>query len=223
MAVADFGPLVVETDLDAAIQATLEMWLPHYLSQIEDERDLAIGTLQRPRPESYAIQLEDQGFPDQALPALLVTTGQMEGDAERDGDGLYSLSHRVQVSSVVRGSDWDQARFYASLFGGCVLRCLLQQATMSPLIARIFPARPSGLVRIDQQVSGTDRYLTAAVKSFLIDTDNFVQDGTGPLTPDPYYPDPDPTDPGETYDPPAVVTSVVTTVEGLPITDLPGE
>jgi hypothetical protein len=95
---ADWGTLLLETDLDRLVIARLRMWLPTYLSRAEDERDLANGLLARPVDGAYENTLEDDTFPDSRLPAVLVTTAQTEGNRE-----------------------------IASVFGGCVRRILIQQ------------------------------------------------------------------------------------------------
>jgi hypothetical protein len=43
VAYADFGPLVVESDIDDSIIATLKDYFPTYLRRLREERGLEIG------------------------------------------------------------------------------------------------------------------------------------------------------------------------------------
>jgi hypothetical protein len=72
--VADWGEIVVETDIDRALILRLVMWMPTYLTHTETARNLAPHLLARPNLESYQNALEDDTFPDGRLPALVVST-----------------------------------------------------------------------------------------------------------------------------------------------------
>jgi hypothetical protein len=209
---ADWGPLIVETDVDADILLLLRTWLPTYLGRVEDERGEDRHALARPVEESYANALEDDEFLDYRLPSIVVTTAAPVGTPERDGNGLYSAAWSVVVSAILRGKTPPEARRDAALFGGCVRRILVQQA---------LPTLPGavewagGRVAPVMDTTGADRFLAAGVNTFTVNIDDVLDADGGPAG-DP-YPDPDPTDPDTAYTPLATVEAVNLHVDGRPI------
>lgn len=218
--VAEFGPLVVETDVDVKVVGTLALWLPTYLAQAERERGLANRFLARPRRESYANTLDTDEFLDHSLPAVIVTTANTEAEPAVDGNGVYYADWNVRVSSVVRGRTPAETRAHASIYGGCVRRVLVQQSRLNPDA----PYLPAFAAEVDWQGStvaqvedATDagRYLAVCVNDFVVRTDAVLSSDGPNIDPDqsPYEP-PDPeNDPDSPYDPLAAVVSVTFDVE----------
>jgi hypothetical protein len=206
--VSDFwGPLIVETDVDAAVINTLRLWLPMYLSQIERERELTPRLIARPEPDQYQNVLEDDTFPDVALPAVLVTTAQ-PSDVAMDGDGVWSAAWRVRVSVVVRGRTAPETRAVAALFKGAVTRVMLHQSSLGGFAAGV-ELQPGGGVAPIADETDKGRYLASGMGDFLVFTHDVVQSGVGPETPSDPYPEPDPVgNPDESYDPLAAVAGV---------------
>jgi hypothetical protein len=211
--VADWGQIVVETDVDREVIAPLMLWMPTYLRQLERERDLDPYLLARPRLESYHNSLEDLSFPDARLPAIVVTTAQIEGEPEPTIAGLddaYTAEFLVRVSAVVRGRTPPETRELAALYSGCARRILVNQGTA------LGKARWLGsLVTPLPDTTDTGRYLAAGVTRWSVMVDE-VQSGDGPVIPepiDPQYPPPDPEgNPDEPYDPLAEVRAVTTQI-----------
>lgn len=219
--VAEFGPLVVETDVDFAVIKTLRLWLPTYLAQAERERDLAPRLLARPEPVSYSNLLDDDEFPEGRMPAILVTTAQMDQEPELDGAGVYRAGWRVVVTTVVRGRTPGESRALASLFGGSVRRCLVQQQDLGGFASETRLAS-GAMLRPVADSTGQDRYLTASLNPLTVYVDAIVQTGVGPVWPDPENHDPyDPPDPSGNpdapYEPMLPVTTVTTSVIAKPL------
>lgn len=235
--VADFGPLIVETDVDYAVIETLKLWLPHYLGQVETERNLGAHFLPRPKPRSITNALDDDEYPDQLLPCVVVTTAQID-DFTKYGDGNYSGVFAVEVSSVVRGPRPARkrtgelrggTRFLAALWSGSVRRCIEHQQSLGGFAAEVRPQ--SARLRPVADPTGEGRYLARGVNNFLVYVDQVLNEQGGPWIPPvvdgsstgPYEP-PDPGgDPDGTYDPPAQVTSVDVEIDGIPVTSTPGD
>jgi hypothetical protein len=217
---ADFGPLVVETDVDVAVIATLRLWLPTYLARIEDERSLANRTLPRPSPQSYTNALEDDEFADNWIPAVIVTTAQLDDEPVIDGAGVYSGGWSVVVSAISRGRTPIESRALAALYGGCVRRCLVHQQDLGGFASET-RLRGGGRVAPVSDSTGQDRYLTASINRFTVFVDAIVQASAGPYRPDPPegpYTPPDPAgDPDTPYDPLVPLTTVTTSVTAKPL------
>jgi hypothetical protein len=188
---ADFGPLILVTDIDEAAIATLRTWLNTHLGQIEFERDLPANSLPRPTASSITNVLTDDEFPDHMLPAVLVTTAQTQGAPVVAADGFYTATWRLNVSCVVRGRKPAETRAHAAIYEGAVRRILVSAKGMGLGIGA--QAKWAGMpepIRPVADRSSAGRYLAASQTVFYVYVDQAVQRGVGPNIPDvpPYAP-----------------------------------
>lgn len=207
MAIAQFGPLVVETDIDKAVITTLGRWMGTYLTQIEIERVLSRGSLARPK--NIRNTLEDEEFLDRSLPAIVVTTASTAGEPVEAEDGMIYAAWSVVVSAIVRGRTPAETRDNAALYGGTMRRILLHKPSLGGFAGEAKWVR--GSVAPVADVTDSGRYLAAGINEFTVYVDEVVQVGMGPAVPAPV-------DPNDPYDPYATVANVTTTVNGRPIT-----
>lgn len=218
---ADFGPLIVETDVDEAVIATLKLWLPTHLSQVEREREVALRTLARPSAASYSNVLEDDEFLDHALPAILVTTAETS-DYDRLPRGLYNAAFRCVVSCVVRGRTGPETRKVASLFSGAVKRALAQNPDLGDFANEMILDGSS--VAPVQDTTDQGRYLAVGMTTWTVYVDDVLQAAAGPTVPGTPYDDPDPVgSPDAPYEELVAVSEVTSDIRGVPITDIPGD
>jgi hypothetical protein len=204
--VATFGPLLIESDVDAAVLTVLKMWMPTYLRRFEAERNLRTGTLKRPSSGAFTATLEGDDYPDPQLPAIVATTAQIEGTPRRDGLGTYDATWNVVVSAIARGRTRSEARWVAGAFGGCIRRILVQEGDDDHVIADC-RWMSSNLGRI-RDTTDTGRFLVASMNLFQVDTENVLQESVGPDSGDPIYTPADPGEPDTPYDPPADIVAV---------------
>lgn len=193
--------------------------MPTYLTKIEAERGLQHKYLTRPHDGSYANTLDDDEFPDYALPAILVTTASTEGTPAKDGDGVYSVPWNVVVSCVVRGRSPSETRQVAALFEGCVRRIMLRNDP-PPFDGEVRWGGSNTAAVADP--SGAGRYLAAGIGTYLVHVDRVVQESSGPIASDSPYDPPTPdTDPDTPYEDLIRVGSVSIDVVGkTPQSDL---
>jgi hypothetical protein len=207
--VADWGEVVVETDVDRAVISRLATWMPTYLTQTETKRELPPYLLARPNAESYQNALEDDTFPDGRLPALVVTTARTDNEPEKivmAVDDAYSAFWRITVSAVVRGRTPSETREIAALYGGCVRAILVQKQTDIGVVRWT----GSSVVPYPDR-SGQGRFLAAGRNTFTVFVD-LTLTGDGPITAE-IYPPPDPVgNPDQPYDPLAEVRTVTTQI-----------
>lgn len=218
MRTADFGPLVVETDIDVAICEQMVLWFPTHLAQIERERGLKSHFLRRPKKESFANTLDEDEFLDHTLPAIIVTTSATVGDPVKDSDGKYFAAWNVVISAVCRGRASAETRYLAALYGGAVKRIMVGMPDINGhasetrwMAGNVAPVRDS---------TRRGRYLAASINQFLVYVDDVLQEGAGPVLPNPDdnpYDPADPADPDTPYDPLEVVRAVSVQVTALPI------
>jgi hypothetical protein len=211
---ADWGPLVVETDVDHALISTLRLWFPTYLSRLEEERGWEYGLFARPHPrDGYDNALEDDTFPDARLPAVIVTTARMTA-FEEDGDGNGYASFRAMVSTISRGKTPRETREVASLLGGTAKRILLDKPDLGGFAGDL--KLVSGLLAPVKDRSDKGRYLAASMSEVTVYVDSVLARGGGPIEAAPYEPPApgDPAyDPSVPYDPPVTVREGGVTID----------
>jgi hypothetical protein len=118
-----FGPLVVATELDQAIKATLEEWMSTYLRYVE--RHLGLGPDWLLSPRSYTIAPDFDHYPEEQLPALLIVTKEIahvEMDSRRQYRATIPFCIGVFVSAKDRLTSDALAKYY-----GAVVRPLISQ------------------------------------------------------------------------------------------------
>jgi hypothetical protein len=213
---ADFGPLVLLTDIDEAILGTLATWLPTYLARHEQEQGWDLRTIHRPTTMWNA--LEDDEFPDAVLPCVMATTARPQGD-------VMHLAN-VTVSSVVRGRSPIEARLVASIYGGAVQRIMTQQDV--GIARQVMWTGGPGVSPVATS-TGETRHLAASINTFTVSVDDVLQGApAGPVMPSPDEPStpyapPDPVgDPDTPYGPLVDATSMTVDVTGVSVTQKPG-
>jgi hypothetical protein len=181
---ADFGPMVVESDVDDAVTMTLKLYLPTYLREVQRERSgqLKGREFELPKADAYRTVLDDEEFPDKGLPAIIVTTAPTVGEPEMNGDGFYYAAWSVIVSAVVRGRSSSEARRVASLFAGSIRRILTHQPDLGGFAGGV--RWTSGQVMpVRDGTNANGRHLAAGTSTFSVYVDNVLREGVGPAVP----------------------------------------
>lgn len=183
--IADWGPLVIATDVDEAILAVFQEWMPTYLKQVASERALGyeLATV-----NTYANTLDSDEFMDHQLPAIIVTTA----DTAKTLGGAnftYQATWNVVVSVIVRGRRPPESRKTAALYEGAIRRCFLNKCRQNsgPLSD---PDWKGTRVAPVKDTTGAGRYLAAGIGTYNVSTDAAAQGFGGPDVPnaDKYVP-----------------------------------
>lgn len=188
-ALAEWGPLVVATDVDDAVIDVIRKWINTYLSQAELERSLGDHALKRPRPANIINALTVAEFMDNALPAIVVNTTNTSSTPIVMAGGDTTAFWRATISCVVRGKTQPATKWHASLYEGCVRRLMVQRAQKEHGL--ITDCRwESTLVQPVADTSGAGRWLAAGVGQFTLGVDVAMNGVVGPSVPDvgPYDP-----------------------------------
>jgi hypothetical protein len=192
--IADWGPLVISTDVDAAILSQLQLWLPTYLKELGTERNLGYVL---PTPQSYANSIDVDEILDHQIPAVIVTTART-ASVKGGSNFTYEAVWNTTVSVIVRGRRPPESKATAALMEGAVRRAFLQKcrkngtALNDPhwLGTQVAPVADS---------TGKGRYLAAGIGTYNVSTDAAAQSFGGPDVPN-----------ADSYSPLAVVSAVPT-------------
>lgn len=173
--IANWGPLVIGTDVDDEIIATLKQWIPTYLTQARLERGISFNLA---LPRTYANTFQGHEFLDHQLPAIICTTANLQ--AVVGGHNVpYQGAWQSQVAVVVRGKSPAATRYLAALYGGTVARLLVQQGGGVQNSLKLVSTR------YEQVADGTgqSRWLLAAVNQLNVYSDEILRPWGGPDIP----------------------------------------
>jgi hypothetical protein len=200
----NLGPLVTNVDVDEIVLQLLKDWMPYHARWLEAERGLDPGFLAD--PATFSSVLDDDEFPDAALPSVLVTSAETVGRPEMNLDHVWNNAWRVRVSCVTRGQNGTHTRRLASYMEGMVRRIMLApqdafDGEIRWLATNVAPVS-------DPTRAG--RYLAAGISDYAVYADHVVGCDIGGGVPDgPYPPPTDPTAPLEPLVPISTVTTEV--------------
>lgn len=195
--IANWGPIVVSTDVDEAILAVLKKWMPTYINRMSAERGLSYKL---PVPKTYSNYIDLDEILDHHLPAIVVTTAKAH-KTMGGANSIISAEWDVQVSAIMRGTSPPSTKSNTSLVEGAIRRCMVQKCRDNAGIL-------SNTHWLDSEIgplkTGTreGRYLAAGIGKYNVATDAAAQSFGGPDVPD-----------ATSYAPLAVVTDVVIDVE----------
>jgi hypothetical protein len=116
------GPLFSPHLIEESVLSVLMRWLPWYVERVEETYGKKL-----PGIESWGlVDEEDDRWPEQALPALIVVAEDAEG-VGKYGEGFYRASWPFQVTVVVEHPERVWARVIARLFGAAVRGAILHR------------------------------------------------------------------------------------------------
>lgn len=122
-----FGPIVTGPHVEMAVTETLKTWLSTYLAEVEDQAGFDRGYLGRPR--SWATTIENDTWPAEQLPAILVISPGTDGEPVQDESG-YSAWWNVSVAAIVQGPTEASVRRNAGFYAAAIRACLVQQKSL---------------------------------------------------------------------------------------------
>jgi hypothetical protein len=179
---AVFGPIVTDEDVQAAVAATLQKWMPTYLALIERKVGLAPKSLPVPKVGSYV--LTDDGTlnkkPEDQLPAIVVLTpGVGKVTPKRDGSGKFRAGFVVNVAAIVSAKDQPSTSALAKRYRKALELILIQQPSLGGFA--------EGVVfqgwRTDDLRSEDDRTIAAGTNVFEVLVAGIAEAGAGLLEP----------------------------------------
>lgn len=126
------GPLLSGKTVRDAAEATLRLWLPSVLLEVETAYDLDAGSLKVPADHAYMrmARIEDLLLKDAPRPAIVLVTPSK--DMVKRGNGRYDASYLLLVHVVVGGSSFADTVDRADFYGVAVEAALTQHPALAP-------------------------------------------------------------------------------------------
>lgn len=120
-----FGPIVTAKQVEGAVVAMLDEWMPDYLSELErQDEDYAPGEMARPRDIVIASEFERRD--EVQLPCIVVISDGLTGKPERKGDGTYDAEWRIGVAAIVSDVDEAETRSLAQTYATAIRLAMVQ-------------------------------------------------------------------------------------------------
>lgn len=175
-----FGPIIGSYDVEQAVLAVLEEWLPTYLAEVARVRGIDQSIV--PRPRSMIQAKEFEGWPEDRLPCVQVVSPGLAERPERSPEG-YAAWWQINVFCVVHGRDKPATRRLRGIYEDAITACLMQRPGLGGLATGMqWLGGGAGDVPIDERDTRT---LAGAVTVMAVQVDSVLDPTLGPAQPDP--------------------------------------
>lgn len=127
-ALENIGVIRLGVDVELAAKATIDLWLPTYLAEIERQRDITPETLETFR-EYPAINDIEKMLEDQLPCCSLFCEGLNSAPVKR-GDGAYEGTFNLKAGIIVSSITVEDTRNLMSIYTAAVRAILIQQRSL---------------------------------------------------------------------------------------------
>jgi hypothetical protein len=176
-----FGEILTGYDVEQAVEATIDTWLPDYLRELERQKDIPAGSL---LPIASKMTVNDfaqyQGAP---LPLMVIICPGTEGPPEWHGDlRVASVWWTCGVAVIVEAVNEMYARQLAQLYAAAIRTLLAQRPSLGNFAADL-------ALGVESHEDAPADFLRAGCAVarivFSILTEGVVTALAGPTVPDP--------------------------------------
>lgn len=171
--------------LEDKVIETLKLWLPSSLNEAIAQDSNAPAKVAVPR--SYIVVSEDDRWPEDQLPAIVVTSPGLVDTPDRDkGDGSWRGTWSLEVTAIVKGRTAPEARRVCQLYWTAICISVLQRRSLG----KPYQASTLADAALDSVPIEKRRTLAGATALFHVEVQSMFSEYDGPKTPVP--PDPMP-------------------------------
>jgi hypothetical protein len=177
------GPLFSPHLLEESILRKLQRWLPGYLTIACELNGVEEGI---EAITSWGLQDEDDDkWPEQGLPALVVVAGRTIGEPKKHSKGMYRAVWPISIGVAIAASNGVLARKYAQVYGAAIRGVILQGRSQGEegQTAEWLGDEP-GIIAVEQR-----RTIASNANAFAITKDDVVSWRMGSGSDKPPIPD----------------------------------
>jgi len=181
---AQFGRILVPSQIEEAVTATLQKWFPTYLAEIA--RQMNVNRNIFPQPQNYTSRNSFDAESGEKLPKVVVVAPGLQDPPTRVGGGLYTARWRLGVGVAAAGKDEQSSNLRVKAYGAAARTILPQQQ------ADVDAALGGGIVQIMwinetyddlPQIANQHQLFKAASLWFFVDVENVMSHWKGPEAP----------------------------------------
>lgn len=175
-----FGPLVAASDVELALLAHVQLWLPDYLAEVDRKYDDDVGTL--PYPRGWIVSGDVERMPEDQTPTIVVASPGLDDPPLAGGDGLYVARWMMTVAVILSARGNRLALRLARRYALALRALLVQQQALDDELVTV--RRIDWLdERYDTLESIDDRTVSVATIGLAVEVSDVVQRNAGPMTP----------------------------------------
>lgn len=184
-----WGPIVDGDDVEAALIAHLEHWMPAaaaYVRRVKDP-DGKLWPDGISEIREYGVSHADAAarkWPEDQLPMLLAQSPGMEGDPVEEEDGVVSATYGVMLSAIASSVTIEDAKKLARLYASAARLAILQAPQLDAGTGDAFAdGVKSGAERNGQVRTGIEgeRNLMICSIPYLIEVPEILKVNAGPI------------------------------------------
>lgn len=128
MTVDLFGRILDGALVEEAVKTVVQRWMPTYLREFEEQRDIPPNRLLDFR--GWEVAEDVARWPETQLPALLLACDGLSGPPVKEGDGTHTGRFALELAVVVAADTENNARRLAKFYAAVVRTILLQKGGM---------------------------------------------------------------------------------------------
>lgn len=214
-----YGRILSDDLVEDAVVLHLANWTPTFLGEVAAQCGLARDYYLP--PVQYTVRADFDKFPEEMLPLVVVTSPGILDDPVKTGRGVYRCRFQINVTCVCSSIDQVATRQYANRMGAAVRAVLLKKQSLDRALDETVRGIDWIGERNQELPSEADRTIWGNRQIFLVEVDDVITKGGGPVGPFPpggTVPDPaDPDDPTVPPPDPVLVTNAQYTIEKEPV------
>lgn len=132
----EFGRIITRGDVERAALATLKLWMPAYLAELERQQGRDPESL--PRVRRWFILDELADVPVGGGPTIAIVSPGLAGDRPNAGnDGKYDARFRLGVGIFLGARDQEASHDLAGIYVAAIRSILVQHPTLGDVAAGI--------------------------------------------------------------------------------------
>lgn len=177
---SSFGPLITSPDIEDAVTATLQRWLPTMLGEVERRSDgrWAVGQVQRPRSWQLVTDYEAPTA-DRRLPCVAVEYGPQERIL--GNEGAINSENGLTVYVITKGQDRDKTRETLGALVAAICMVLEKHGDLDGFAV----GTEIGTINPDAIAAAKAKTVAGAGIPIAVLVDNVASRWGGPSEPDP--------------------------------------
>jgi len=206
-----FGDIIIGSQLEEAVVATLEAWFPVYIREMELQQSIPQDAL--PLPRSFITTDKINRENTDQLPAIVVVSPGLSGrnSPKQEGDGTFRVPWAISIGVFVGGQDRTTTKNLIRQYVGICRAIMLQKQSLGGFAdgtTWLDESYDNSFAFVDQETIGAGSVI------FEVWVAGVVQRFGGPAVPFEGSPAPDPdTQPGSEWPPIQTVEVTVTNKE----------
>lgn len=195
-----FGRIIDGGQVEDAVIATLQLWLPTYIAEVAAQNGLDRSAI--PNIRSYHTVNSYDKWPEDQLPSLVVISGGVPDDITVASGGVHRAQFAFGFAVFCSANTESNTARMAKRYAAAIRACFVQHQSLGGFARGV---EWKGEVYDDVE-SVDSRSLASARGVYLVEVDDVVSSGKGPSEPEPKP------NPAEAYEP-VIAESVEVEIE----------